>query len=93
MNGGLLDAVESVPANVLDAAVSGYRFFGLQCAAEAIEDVRSRLDWAQRSLENAEELELEADRRYNESIPDDETIVEAFVARQAAEPNLFAAIE
>jgi hypothetical protein len=92
MNGGVLDAVESMPAQAITGAVSGFRFFGLDAAATVIEDVQSRLGEAEQSLEVAEQLESESDQRYGEAIPNDATIVEAFEARYEEQPNLFAPI-
>lgn len=89
MSAGVLDAVESAPEQTVSAAVSGYRFFELGDAATVIDDAQSRLA---ESLEVADQLESEADRRYSEAIPGDATIVEAFEARYARQPNLFASI-
>lgn len=87
MNGGLLDALESMNAPELAAAVAGYRYFGLDGAAGAIERIAARLARGA----DPEELEHEADEAYRREIPDDETIAAAFSRHRARRPEAYAA--
>ena len=89
MSGGLLDALESHPATELSAAVDGYRYFGLDAAAEVIRDVRARLDSGP-IADEADDLESQADARYAAVIADDEVIVTAFRALLLNRPSDFA---
>lgn len=86
MNGGLLHAVQSSTPDEVAAAVRGYRYFGLDSAAAVLEDIGRR--WGDGSLDfaDAELLENEANERYYAAVPDDEVLMDAFVARVQAEP-------
>ena len=86
MNGGVLHAVEDLAPEELEAAVAGYRHFGLAAAADLIDEVRARLQ----SLTDAavDRLEHEADNRYGE-IASDETLMEAFERRYRDRPEEF----
>ena len=77
MSGGLLDALEYTTAEEFSAAVNSYREFGLDAAAEVLEDVRSRIEDGLND-DDADALEADADDRYGAVIADDEVIVSAF---------------
>ena len=92
MNGGLLHSVESHSADSLSRALDGYRYFGLREAAAVVEwtigqarDVDLDAD-----VDEAERIELEADRKYGEAVPDDDALYEAFVRLLVASPDAFA---
>jgi hypothetical protein len=93
MNGGVLDMVQQLPPEDLAAAVSGYQFFGLGRAGEVLEFVRDQLGEQDLLPGDAERLEIEADKRYADVLPDDRTLVRAFEARYVARPDLFAPSE
>jgi uncharacterized protein YpuA (DUF1002 family) len=93
MNSGMLDATERLTAPELDDAESGYRWLGLDEAAEVVEFVRREIaDGALDDDNRAESLELEADNRYASLVPQDETLATAFKQRFDEEPGGFAAI-
>jgi hypothetical protein len=74
MNGGVLHALESLSRMELTAALDGYRYFGLDSAARALEYVSERRgdDLDDDALDR---LEVEADERYASVVPDDESLV------------------
>lgn len=93
MSGGLLDAVERLSPQRLEAAQAGYRWLRLDPAAEVVETVRREVDaGALEDDDRAEALELRADDEYGRAIPTDETLVEAFRTRLAEEPDAFASV-
>ena len=78
MNGGLLHAVEGLEADQRARAIAGYRLLGLDAAAAAVEDTaRSVAARAADAPDAADDLEEEADRRYDEALSEwDETTIE-----------------
>lgn len=88
MNGGVLHAVEDLEPDQLDAALSGYRFFGLTAAVELMEDARMRI---RQGLDEdaADLLERESDERYGE-VGTDALLAEAFERHYEAHPDEFA---
>lgn len=93
MSGGLLDAVERLDSSDLDTAEGAYRWFGLEAAADVVTRVRSEVaDGALDDDDRADALEADADAKYGELIPMDQTIVEAFEAKLSREPSAFAAV-
>jgi hypothetical protein len=94
MSGGLLDAVETLAsATDFNAAVDGYRFFGLGAVATVIEDVRSQVTSEGYDDDAATALEADADLRYGELVVDDGVLFAAFQARLAADPEKFSPTE
>jgi hypothetical protein len=92
MSGGVLDAVESLTVEERGAALDGYRFFGLNAAAEALADIVRRFGDGGMQPDEAETLEIEADERYANVVPDDGVLVQAFQARYERDPSAFAAL-
>jgi hypothetical protein len=91
MSGGLLDAVERLGPDALDAAESGYRWLRLGPAADVVAMVRREIeDGALDDDYRAEALELGADDEYGRVIPTDQVLVDAFESRLAEEPDSFA---
>jgi hypothetical protein len=89
MSSGLLHAVtEGLTRGEFDAALNGYRYFGLAEAAVVAESVMT--DAAHASDEELEALEGEADRRYGSVVPDDATLFRAFVTKLQADKEAFA---
>jgi hypothetical protein len=85
MNGGVLNAVELLTADELSAAQDGFRFFGLDAAAELL--LRScRLVTAGGDL-SADEPKLDAE--YAQHIPDDSALYQVFGQRLRSCPNDF----
>ena len=92
MNGGLLHACQGLEPDQLGRAVAGYRFFGLDAAADAVEDIAGRTAVADPDdLATAELLEDEGNRRYAAALPeDDETIADAFRDHLQRHPEAYA---
>jgi hypothetical protein len=96
MNGGLLHAVEGLEPDQRERAVAGYRLLGLDAAADAVVDVaRSAAALpADDDPEAGERLEEEANRRYDEALPEwDETIDRAFRAHLGRHPEAYAPLD
>jgi hypothetical protein len=90
MNGGLLDAIERLSDSDLDAAEDGYRWLGLDGAAQAVRFVRSQVaDGVLDDDSRVDSLEQEADGHYAEVVPDDEALVAAFRRRLEQHPEAF----
>jgi hypothetical protein len=92
MNGGLLDAVETATPETIEAAIAGYRWMGLDAAADAVVMVRDEV--AKGALDDddaAEALESRANDAYEAAIPDDSTLDTAFRARLRDTPSAFSA--
>ena len=91
MSGGLVDAVERLTAAEADAAEAGFRWFGLDPAAEVVASIRRELDTG--ALDDgarAEALEDRADGEYGRAVPTDATLERAFRVRLAETPDAFA---
>lgn len=95
MNGGLLHAVEGLEPQQRAAAAAGFRLFGLDAAADAVEDVaRLAADLPDDDLDAAERLEGEANRRYDAALPaGDETVEHAFREHLRARPEAHAPLD
>ncbi|NLE96811.1 MAG: DUF4375 domain-containing protein [Propionibacterium sp.] len=89
MNGGLVNAIEVAEEEELHAAVEGYRFFGLDDAADLIVETQSALD----NDADPEILETMKDGEFYDLVPDDETVYDAFAAKLRDEPSAFAAAD
>ena len=92
MSGGLLDAVERLSPDELDAAQAGYRVFNLSRAADVVAHVRSELGRDDLSDTEMEALEGEADQRYADVVATDTVIVDRFEDRLAFTPDDFAPV-
>ena len=91
MSGGLLNAVERLADPELDAAEHGFAWLGRPDAARLVAYVRDQIRFgALDDTDRADPLEEEADQRYADIIPTDETLDLAFRRRLAAEPSAFA---
>ena len=92
MNGGWLHAHQFLSVDAVDAAVQGYRYFGLHDAAAVVESFAAEA--AGIDLENddeaAERLEVEAQDRYDQAVPRDSTLGVAFAAVYRQTPDAFA---
>ena len=89
MSSGLLHAVtDGLAGDAVQAALHGYRYFGLSEAAAVAEAVRTEASDA--GDDDLDDLEQEADRRYSSAVPDDETLVQAFVKKYSADADAFA---
>jgi len=92
MNGGLLHAIEFHDRQELDAGCAGLRYFGLDAAAEAIEqlaDQAARLG-PDPSPDRLEDLEQRAEQRYDALIPTDAALFDRFAATFEAHSEQFA---
>ena len=93
MSGGVLDAVEHMTDEELDAAEAGYRWLHVPAASEAIAAVRRAIaEGALDDPEKASALEMSADDHYDEAIEDDAALDNAFRARLSTDPDAFAAV-
>ena len=89
MSSGLLHAVtEARTASQVDAALAGYRYFGLDDVASVVVSVRTEA--ANAAEDDLNHLEGEADSRYHALVPDDATLVAAFESKLATAPEAFA---
>ena len=93
MNGGVIYSIESRSSQQRIAAIAGYRFFGLDAAADVVEEITRRWRSGDLDDEAAENLELEADERYGAVVRDDDVLVTAFEARYETAPNEFAPLD
>ncbi|NEK86070.1 hypothetical protein GCU60_09910 [Blastococcus saxobsidens] len=95
MNGGLLHAVEGLEPDQRERAVAGFRLLGLDAAATAVEDIARSKDARAADDPGADDdLEEEANRRYDEALPEwDATIERAFRADLASHPEAYAPVE
>ena len=93
MAGGVLDAVEHMTDEELDAAEAGYRWLHVPAASEAIAEVRREIAaGALDDPERASALELSSENQYHSAIEDDAALDNAFRARLATDPDTFAAV-
>ena len=88
MSGGVLDAVENMTDEELDAAEAGYRWLHVPAASEAIASVRREIaDGALDDPDRASALELSSENHYDEAIEDDAALDNAFRARLSTVPD------
>lgn len=90
MFGGLVDAVETLDGEALNAAEAGYRWLHLAPVAAVVADVRKQVESGPLDDERAEALELAADDRYDRLVPSDVTIEHAFRSIFHDQPETFA---
>lgn len=93
MSGGLLDAVERMTLEQLDAAQAGYHWLRLDPAADVVAMVRREIDaGALDDDDRAGALEMRADDEYGRVVPGDQTLVDAFRTRLAEDPDAFTSV-
>ena len=93
MSGGVLDAVQGMTDEELDAAEAGYRWLHVPAASEAIAQVRRAIaDGALDDPDRASALDLSSDDHYDEAIEDDAALDNAFRARLATDPDAFSSV-
>jgi len=93
MIGGLLDAVEHLTSEQLEAAQAGYHWLRLDPAADVVAMVQQEVDaGALDDDDRAEALEVRADDEYGRAIPGDQTLVDAFLTRLAEDPDAFTSV-
>ena len=93
MSDGVLDAVQNMSDEELDAAEAGYRWLHVPAASEAIAAVRRAIaEGALDDPERASALDLSSDDHYDEAIEDDAALDSAFRARLSTDPDAFAAV-
>jgi hypothetical protein len=95
MNGGVLHALEVLSVDERRAALRGFRYFGLEATAVAIEEVADRWvstdHWLSTlSDDEARDLEVEANDRYGDT---DSVLEQAFRSRYNDEPEAFAPLD
>lgn len=90
MNGGLLDALESIDPEELAEAKEGFRWLGLDGVADLVIRVEAEAtDLEGGDAEALEDLELSADDDYYALVPDDETLQDVLAKRYKEEPEAF----
>ena len=93
MSDGVLDAVQNMTDEELDAAEAGYRWLHVPAASEAIATVRRAIaEGALDDPDKASALDLSSDDHYDEAIEDDAALDSAFRARLSTDPDAFAAV-
>ena len=93
MSGGVLDAVEHMTDEELDAAEAGYRWLHVPAASEAIAAVRREIAaGALRDPDRASALDLSSDDHYDKAIEDDAALDNAFRARLGTDPEAFSSV-
>lgn len=93
MSAGLIDAVERSAPVDLDAAEAGYRWLGLGAAGDLVASVRREIEaGALDDDDRADALEERAGDEYGLIVPTDRTLGDAFRARFAEMPQLFAPV-
>lgn len=93
MSGGVLDAIEHMTGEELDAAEAGYRWLHVPAASEVIAAVRREIAaGALDDHDRASALELSSEDQYNAAIEDDAALDSAFRARLGTDPDAFAAV-
>jgi hypothetical protein len=85
MNGGVLYGVELMKAPQLAAADAGYRFFGLDAAADLLQRAKKLL----RRGGDLDEQEALLDAEYMACIPNDSALVRRFEKHLATNPADF----
>lgn len=90
MGGGLLDAVESLTGDQVDAAIRGFMVLGMPDLAALVRDVRERATSSDPDV--LEALELEASSWYAALVPSDSVLDRAFQPVLDDRPELFAAV-
>jgi len=80
--------IEALSAKELAAALDGYRFFGLDAAAAALEDARARPIEEIVDDDDAARREDEVNQFYWAALPDD-VLDRAFEERYRADPGAF----
>ena len=85
-NGGVFHAFDCLTAPQLEAAMSGYRFFGLDQAAKLLLQARKLPD----ETDEVGDYEAAMDAEYAKYIPDDSELGDRFRRHFAAKPSDFA---
>ncbi len=88
MNGGVAHCHDAMSPEEVSQAVEGYRWFGLDQAAELVESTGN----AVRNGSMDEQASLAADDAYNQAIPDDRVIETVFRAKFGAARDAFAPV-
>lgn len=88
MNGGVLHALQIEDRAAIDAAISGYAYFGFSEVSDFIDKAATTIlgDF------DPDELEPKLDKAYGELIPDDSTLDTRFEATLLVRPKDFAAV-
>lgn len=93
MSSGVLDAVEHMTDEELDAAEAGYRWLHVPAASEAIAAVRRAIaDGALDDPDRTSALELSSENHYDAAIEDDAALDNAFRARLGTDPDAFTTV-
>lgn len=86
MSSGVLDALQRLQPDAIEAAAAGFRFFGLERQATFIISAAERA----RSEPESDEMEAELDRLHDEVGSDDEILLRKFQERFAEDRSAFA---
>jgi hypothetical protein len=80
MNGGVLHALEALPAEAVQAAIDAFEGAHLQPVARLIKQTRTQLATLPADDRRLDELELQSDSRYHELIASDQALEEVFAS-------------
>ncbi|QCW50514.2 hypothetical protein FE634_08980 [Nocardioides dongxiaopingii] len=90
MNGGVLNAVEDREDAHLASVVAAYRWLRLAGVADLVDEVRRAVAEGRTEVPaQAEALEVDADRRHDEHLPDDSALEAALHRRVVNSPEAF----
>jgi hypothetical protein len=90
MNGGVLHALECLTVEELDAAISGYRFFGFHDVGDLLTEARSTAETSDAGAWDV--LEARLDNLYADLVPSDTMLQERFASFLLRNPTHFAPI-
>ena len=94
MSGGLLDAIETMSEQELDAAEAGFRWLHVPTVTELLSRVRRQVaEGVLEDEERAARLEFSAENSYHEAIENDAALEAAFKARLHTDPDAFSSVE
>ncbi|MEJ0049084.1 MAG: hypothetical protein WDN04_25455 [Rhodospirillales bacterium] len=88
MNGGVLHALECLTPQELEAAISGYRFFGFDNVGDLL--IEARLATETSDEDELDLLEAKLDNLYGDLIPTDSTLDDRFEVHFRGNPTHFA---
>ena len=89
MNGGVLNAIETMSDDERKSACDAYAFFGLERVSELLLDAKANID---RGVDD-DTYEAKLDTDYRSVVPDDARLYSAFAARFHARPTDFSATD
>jgi hypothetical protein len=93
MNGGLMHAIDCCRPAEIERAAAGFRHFGMEAAAQAIEWAAGQAKVSHLDTETEERLEAEANDRYWRAVGDDGSIRDRYQIVYRDQPDTFAPLD